>query len=345
MKIAVFILLLLFCTNAFAQSGYMKIETLRSGKDLTFPAVICTDKDVQYKINTYLQLTRLNLLIGSDKGDIFERVNETIVGRHSKLNASHFKVLCNSPKALSFVFVDTLNDNHTYTNYYNFNPQNGDLYYIEDFFGEENLARFKEIFTNIRYKNLLQLEANNYLLKADRKALEEIKTEIETDNFKTYYFYNNYLVFDNYALPKYNNQTIKYDSETLVDFNDLTYLLNDYGKAVLLGSESIKERRSVSGSQLYEGKLSDGGKFLMTILNPDAQTPEEPCLAIYTFLNYGIGTYLEGNLIDNKYYFHDINSFKFSSLSIEMKQEGDELKGTWNETITGNATTFIAKRK
>lgn len=121
--------------------------------------------------------------------------------------------------------------------YYNFNPKNGDRYFIQDFFTKEQLASLRSIITPRRIEKIKNQIHN--LKEKDHEieiqTLEEyLYSYIESDELEDFYFTNDSIFFDNENLLNKHDKFWDLDHITGFSIKEIQYLLNDFGKSAML---------------------------------------------------------------------------------------------------------------
>lgn len=145
----------LFCKEmGYAQSAF-KITKLSVIDKAHFPVIQSKNKYAADKINTLLQLFHLELLIDKKEKHIFEQVTRDFL---YGIIASEYTILTNSEHnlAVKFNMVSSGASVHTFVTYHNFNPENGDLYDLRDFFDAHNFIKFKELLNKKQTNGLLK---------------------------------------------------------------------------------------------------------------------------------------------------------------------------------------------
>ena len=140
----IILLIIIFYNPLFSQNEFLKIENI-GDKDYDFPIILSKDSLVQLKINYLIQLKELGLIIGKQKKSIAEKIAPTKESGNIGIMSIGYKILNNTNSSLSILlYIEGCGANCT-TNeqFYNFNPQNGDRFSIEDFFNKEELNKLK----------------------------------------------------------------------------------------------------------------------------------------------------------------------------------------------------------
>ena len=347
MKQYLTIILAIIWTTTTGQTNYLKIETI-SKKYFDFPVIHTADKLVQEKINVHLQLAELELIKGKETKDIFEVVSinhGTIYGGKVSIN---FYILNNTEKNLAVKFnQSSCGMTCAYWNrYYNFNPQNGDRYVLQDFFTDSNYILFKNYITPIRQqkikKQIDELKKSEEIEYETIEYLEEyLYGYIEEDDLDDFYFTSDSLFFDNYNLLHKNDKFL-YDFYHLtgIPVKDIQHLLNDFGKSALLTGENLKNFQAITEPQLYEGTIGNKSHFYLLFRN----SYENDFYGIYAYKKYGKGINLDGKLVNNRFSFteHDDNYEEIADIT--FKKDKTALTGYWQDK-KGNKLIFTAKRK
>jgi len=348
MKRYLTIILIIVCANAIGQNDYLKIEKVSKGEDFSFPVIHADVELVQEKINILLQLSELDLIKGKEEKNIFEIVRSDDVSIHAGKVYMGFHILNNTRKNLAIKFVQG-SCGMTCANwvcYYNFNPQNGDRYALQDFFTDSNFTAFKNYITPIRQQKIKK--QIDELKKTEETGFEEIKYleeylygYIEEDDLNDFYFTSDSLFFDNYNLL-YKNDKYLYDFNHLtgIPIKDIQYLLNDFGKSALLTGENLKNFQSMAEPQLYEGTIGNKSEFYLLFRNEYENNFD----GIYAYKKYGKAIDLEGKFKDSQYSFIEYNDNYEEIADITFEKDKTTLTGYW-QNRKGNKLTFTAKRK
>lgn len=225
-KIMMLVCGLMLCQSSFSQMNikiaYVDDSSEENNAYLNFPIVSCKDSLVIEKINTFLQLSELNLLKGKEKKHIFERVfheedNHSIAQGKVVMN---YDLFSNTKNNFSFRLDETYlwATTEYWRAYYNFNPQNGDIYYWQEFFDDTNRKKFIDIVSP------LLVDLVNKYMKIDTNINVE-ENDIDTINKKTSRFF-------------YNEKEIKTDSLNFVIATP-KYMLNHEGDIFLYDKDTF----------------------------------------------------------------------------------------------------------
>ena len=134
------------------KASELLIKDISKGSSYSFPIFKSEDSLTSFKINTYLQLWELNLLIEKNKAYPFSMINkdgnEELYEGFKPLSDIHYKIMENTTKMLSLKISScTSISAECWTNYYSFNPQNGDRYFLSDFVNKDDKKKFKDVIT------------------------------------------------------------------------------------------------------------------------------------------------------------------------------------------------------
>ncbi|AEK23014.1 Hypothetical protein Ccan_08960 [Capnocytophaga canimorsus Cc5] len=337
---------LFYKEKGYAQSPF-KIEKLSVIDDAEFPLIHCANKYTENKINTLLQLCKLELLIDKKEKHIFEQVTrEFMYG----LIALKYTILNNSDRNLSIKFdgVSSGASVHTFVNYYNFNPENGDRYDLRDFFDTDNFIKFKELFNQkqihlvLKQVDSLKKKKNTdtyeiYLL--EYILTEKLKKEVSFDDF---YFTEDKIFFDFENLIEKPLKRLELKTISYITIDEIKHLLNDIGKVVFITGKNLKNHRSKHGTQLYEGFIAEKYPFYFTTFPHYS--------AIYAYKKYGKGILLSfkedlsnENTRVYKEYKEEEGKYDLEA-TLTFEDKGDTLIGFWIPN-KGKKKTFWAKRK
>lgn len=257
-KIMILVCELMLCQSSFSQMS-IKIERLCTYVDdsseennayLEFPIVSCKDSLVMEKINTFLQLSELNLLKGKEKKHIFEGVFQEEDNTNSIAQGKvvmNYNILSNTKNNFSFKLDETYQGATIDTRraYYNFNPQNGDIYYWQEFFDDTNRKKFIDIVSP------LLVDLVNKYMKIDTNINVEAN-DIDTINKKESRFF-------------YNQKEIKTDSLNFVIATP-KYMLNLEGDIFLYDKDTIENPFNTPADTFYINPQLQYS-FIDTIMN------------------------------------------------------------------------------
>ncbi|MFK8272347.1 hypothetical protein [Capnocytophaga canimorsus] len=328
----IIILLFIFYHN---ENGYaqqlIKIEPVSDKyDDFEFPIISCEDKYVESKINILLQLSEIELLIDKKENNIFQRIalDSTANGK----SFMKYEVLSNFDRNVALCFDQIANSYtlHYWNQYYNFNPRNGDLYHLKDFFNTADFEAFKTFVSKQRIADFAPQITDEYQ--------KYILQYIEEDNLMDFYFNESDLFFDAYNLIHKNDKTFGFSTITKISISEITHWLNDFGKAVLIGGKDIKQYRSSNDLQLYEGTIAEKYPFYM-IFNSYR--------GIYAYKKYRKGIHLLPKEQSNdtfSFQEYDRKDDNAKDNTLTFKRNNNTLTGFWISE-TGIKKTFWAKRK
>lgn len=315
-------------TASFGQTGFLPIQNVSAGKQFSFPVVSGTPPAVPEKINAYLQLAELDLFKGREQKNIFEKVtvdNGTIYG--GKVSIA-YEVLTNTKQNLAIRLTQSSCGATCayWVRYYNFNPQNGDRYFVPDFFPAVNQDRLRQIITPRRQANIReQIEA---LVASGENAahLEEyIYESIEQDDLEDFYFTKDSIFFDNENSLSKNDKFYGLDNETGFSIAEIKHLLNAFGQSALVTGVQLAGFRSGTEPQLYEGKVGDSSAFYL-LFRHDYQNKYR---GSYAYKKYGRAIYLEGEQTGIEFSFGEKDAKHNETARIRFRKDGFALKGYW----------------
>ncbi|CAA9222506.1 MAG: hypothetical protein AVDCRST_MAG56-481 [uncultured Cytophagales bacterium] len=315
-------------TASFGQMGFLPIQNVSAGKQFRFPVVSGTPPAVPEKINAYLQLAELDLLKGSEQQHIFEKVaadNGTIYG--GKVSIA-YEVLTNTRQNLAIRLTQSSCGATCayWVRYYNFNPQNGDRYFVPDFFPAANLERLRQIITPRRQANLRKQIKALVASGEDAAHLEKyIYDYIGRDNLEDFYFTKDSIFFDNENLLSKNDKFYGLDNVTGFSVAEIKHLLNACGRSALLTGAQLAGFRSGTEPQLYEGRVGGSAAFYL-LFRHDYQNKYR---GSYAYKKYGRAIYLEGEQTGAEYSFSEKDANHDETARIQFRKDGLALKGYW----------------
>lgn len=335
-------LLLLFFTfissYAFSQGPYLSIVPISHNRVFNFPIIHAEDSLTAFKINTHLQLAELDLLKGKERGHIFEQVMIDDGRIYGGKKGIAYYTLQNTSRNLSIRFrQSSCGMTCTYwQEYYNFNPQNGDRYFLQDFFSPSQFQVFKKQLT----KNRKQ-QAISQIDPSDTYLLNDLLLSIEEDLLKNFYFSNDSIYVDGEHLLSKNAKFLGLDLITAIAISDIQLLLNDFGKSALITGEDLAQFSAQQEPQLYMGKIS--GKYDIVLLF--RHYDDSRYVGTYAYLRYGLGINLDGKLTEDRYWLSELNEdFEVISQLVFTKKNG-ELFGMWANKDCTKKLLLKAKKK
>ncbi|HAA12445.1 MAG TPA: hypothetical protein DCE41_12400 [Cytophagales bacterium] len=338
-------LLFLTCSiiPSFGQSPYLSVEEITRGERFTFPLITSDNDLVDYKINTYLQLAELELLKGHEHDHIFERValdDGTIYGGAAAID---YEILQNTHRAFS-VKLDRSSCGATcayWNKYYNFNPQNGDRYFLQDFFGEAEFEVFKKLVTDRRKATLTDdLERIELTEEVAEFVKGYVGSAIEEDDLEGFYFTKDSIYLDIFHLLGKHEKSAGLTLLTAVAISDIAPLLNAFGESALISGRHLGSYEAQQGPQLYFGTIHDQYDFVM-LIRQDGETHHH---GLYAYLKYGVGIYLDGKLQGDEYHFEEKNSQLEVTGNLSFQERGGVLTGTWTDPEATTTLTLHARR-
>ncbi|WP_172915537.1 hypothetical protein [Capnocytophaga canimorsus] len=316
--------------NGYAQQLIEIKPASEKYDDLEFPIISCEDKYVESKINILLQLSEIEILIDKKESNIFQRIelDSTANGK----SFMKYQVLSNFERNVALRFDQIANSytSHYWNQYYNFNPRNGDLYHLKDFFNTAEFQAFKTFVSKQRIADLAPQITDEYQ--------KYILQYIEEDNLMDFYFNESDLFFDAYNLIHKNDKAFGFSTITKISISEIAHWLNDFGKAVLIGGKDIKQYCSSNDLQLYEGTIAGKYPFYMVF---------NSYRGIYAYKKYRKGIHLlpkEQSKDTFSFAEYDRKDDNAKDNTLIFKRNNNTLTGFWISE-TGTKKTFWAKRK
>lgn len=325
------ILSLIIWFNSFGQENYLKIENISNKEDFNFPTIYSTDTLTSEKINIHLQLSELDLIKGKERKNIFEVVTENSEGIYGSKTSINYEILNNNERVLTLCFDESsCGMTCAYWNrYYNFNPQNGNRYFLQDFFSEPNFKKIKDLVVKERQRDF-ERQLTSLKKESQDPELDELKTDIfsriSEDDLTDFYFNKDSLFFDSWNLLDKNAKFLGFETVTGIAIKQIQNLLNDYGKAILISGQGIVNYQGTTNPQLFEGIIGKHNKIYLLFRNLYENTFE----GTYAYKKYGKAIYLgKGKFLDGTYTFEEDN-YNFKKIgTISFKQQGNTLLGYW----------------
>ena len=336
------LLLPLYSAALAAQTSFSSIQNI-SIEDFDFPVVTTANKEAGEKINIHLQLSELGLIKGYEKKNIFEKVtfnNGTIYGGKVFIT---YSVLQNTNRNLGIKFTESSCGATCayWVQYYNFNPQNGDRYFIQDFFNPEDLKRFQSIIIP-RRKEKIQKQIKELIAAGEEleHLNEYIYIAIEEDDFDDFYFTSDSIFFDNENLLNRHDKVWDLDHITGFSIGEIKHLLNPFGQSALLTGTGLESYQSTIEPQLYEGKIGSAAEFYLLFRNDY----EKSYSGTYAYKKYGKAINLYGKETNGKYELKEQNDDFDEVATITFQKEKSNLSGFWTNN-KNKKLIFTATRK
>ena len=300
---------------------YKASEEYKDNVDLVFPIISCENSKVKEKINTYIQLSELDIIKGLEKNSIFEkRFDEakfTFPGIPEGLLDLNYQLLYNAQNNFSFSLY------HIYQwatlsywiEYYNFNPQNGDRYFLKDFFDSTNFHKMKEIL----YPHFKEL------FYSDKNQCKDINTKYYLDIFlneeflfEDFYFTKDSLFLDIFNILGKNDKSCFEETRFGVPILKIKHLLNEYGIAAMISGKNLYKYSYIGGIQFYKGKVDEKYDFYLLYSLNERKTYLN---GKFIIINTGKVYNFEGSVTNNIFEFpiNEIDNRKEGSVKFEFK--------------------------
>jgi len=342
---------------SYDKSGYFDVMTVRSGADFSFPIFnLSQSRFVETKINRLLQLSEIQGLARGTSPNIFSRVkidDGTIYGGKTTLIAT---IHSNNARILSIGF-DESSCGMTcayWHRYHNFNPGNGDRIELEDLFDKKAYEVFRKLVFAKR-ESAYRKDALRNVPITERQYMLDQAVLLEDDDLSDFYVRKSFLIIDGENFLSKNNKFFGLNMHVRFHLSEFEDLLNDYGKTVFgLSNKSVRNYRSKSFPQLYEGKISDKWPIAM-VMDTDGITQAS---GVYAYLRYGIGIDLQGSVNERgEFVFNEHQLIKTrpevqwlhageyrENGTMKFRQVKEQLIGTWTNKDQSSTFPFIAKR-
>ncbi len=308
MKLKLFFTFLCFLaltSDCLCQQNYFKITKKSQGEYLNFPVINNTDSNiVAEKINAYLQISKLNLIVKSQK-EIF---NKIIPGNFdvNGITAMYYQIHSNNKRFLSLSFNEsgTFAGTHHWNENYNFNSKNGNLIHLQDIFTSKGFLNFKALSLKRRVAKFNK--EFNQLGQVEKMEYEQpTNSFINSDNLKDYYLKDSFIYINDYNLQSKNQKVLIFNLLTSYKLKEIKPFLNNYGKALFgLANDSFLNFQTNTYPQLYKGFVRDSFPIVMLLEKHN----DTEINGYYVYTKYGIGIELSGSLIGNKLSLTEKNS-------------------------------------
>lgn len=258
------------------------------------------------KINTMLQLTELSKTIHDTDKNIFSELYDTSGEVSFGVTSLGFEILTNNSKNLSIAINAEwcgASCGH-WTNYYNFNPRNGDAISLYDLIDSAKITAATDSILEKRIRHFMNQLKN--ITDEEMIDTNEVINDMNNSNL-SYFFIRNDSIFidDEECLSKFEKH-FDLDMKTVFTLEELNPWLNEYGKAVL--SDSKKEISNFRGKdfpQLFYGQMKDSLSFFFSF----RLYYEYNGSGFFAFTKDGIAHSLDGTYDNNHFELteHDIN--------------------------------------
>lgn len=322
---------LLLCTSlGAAQIGHFEIQTVRSGKYFSFPLLSRNANNlVTDRINRLLQLAELHSLAKGKSRKIFEQVRAndgSIYGGKTSVIAT---VHSNSAQVLSIGFANSSCGATCtwWTQYYTFNPGNGDRVGLIDLFTPTGFEEFS--------RRIVAKRSKKYRREVQRKVHPKFQESFlgplgcfESDELSDYYIRGRTIVIDGENCLVKSEKFAGLDMVVRFRLSEFKKYLNEYGLAVFGSTNTpVAGFRSFELPQLFQGYI-DGSIPIAMVINKDG---EETLRGMYAYLKYGGGIGLKGRHTNS-----DVSLKEYVlSDEIESRATGEIQEYIENGTIAG----------
>lgn len=297
LSVALLISLLISCNNN--QKNTIEVSSVKSGNNLSFPIISCSNTNVRENINVTLQLLELGIIKGHEQKDIFELLTNKEKRSHDTLKRMSYQILANETNNISILinryscFMGCIENLH----YYNFNPLNGDRYFVHDFFDEEYFTEFKQIITKKRIDNI-----QNQIAKIEKLGIKTgylksmVNSQIERDDLMDFYFKNDSIYFNAFNSINTIDRYLPINFLVAIPISGFEHLLNEYGTAVLKPGANLNFYRAGREPQLYHGLIDSKIPFNF-IFYPD---DEGNLIGYYALKENGKAHRVDGKFKNNQ---------------------------------------------
>lgn len=327
---------ILLINNSYG-SDYLKYNNKKARLNMNFPVFENPDQRVAVeKINKTLQLAELNLLVGYEKQDVFERTRKPFRGVLEGKVDMLPTITTNTEYLLSLHFnqSESYLTMYYWTTFYNFNPQNGDLIQLEDLFTDDGFKIFK--------KAVKRLRIATFKKHFDQKIPEELSYIIEAyekSDLRDFYIKDNAIFIDSdncfYKNHKFSGTRMVYRFE----LNQFEEYLNNYGKVLFGLANNPCHYDAYAPSclpALYKGYV---GEWPIQFYLNRPSIYSNHIRAVYVYSNYGKGIQLAGELDGNALELIERDESFDATAQISARVEGDKISGTW-QSLTDDVVSY-----
>lgn len=353
-QLNLFIICFFFTLSLLGQKGYFDIQNIVSEDEyesFSFPIVNGSNSYAVNKINNHLQLSEIEIINGKKDKTIFDWITRPQVGLYGRKTDLSYEILSNSDHNFSICFNESACGMtcHYWVSYHNFNPQNGDRYSsLRDFFNEENYKTFHAYATTKRQISISQqVREDERYSKGYEEPERELLTSIAKSDLSDFYFNNDSIFFDSSNMLHKNGPFHDLNNIIGIPIKDISYLLNDFGQAALITGKNLKNFRSKSEPQFYEGTIApDLGIYML--FQEDYKIGDEDAteyMGIYAYKKHGWGINLRGKEKNNKFDLIEWDDEFEEKASLKLTLDNNVLKGTWEDLKTNRKLSFNARRK
>ena len=328
MKNTALYILLSLTLNSVSQNKLL-IKEIEENKVFRFPIIKCLDSIVSKKINYYLQISELGLLIEKKQKTPFE--NLSFLYQNGRLNCfenMNYIIINNTANCLSLSLnIGNRNvcpNQISYYNYYNFNPKTGDRYFLKDFFSKEHFEEFQKIVTQKRIDNFHKHNLKN---SGERISCDRYFDSIRKDYLNNFYIIKDSIYFDDKYLNSFCSRDFAFNLTTSISIKSIKPLLNEYGLSALVTGKQLNKYSSEPLYQVLEGSTENGDKFHF-IISKTGYRNEYGCKTEIAPSNF---TYIYGFLNENNLTLseRDLNNNIISNIQINISTT--PLSGIWTK--------------
>ncbi|MBQ9312610.1 MAG: hypothetical protein IJ213_06140 [Bacteroidales bacterium] len=253
--------------------NHIKVHTITKDgieKDgIEIPIAQCENKTVETKINTYIQLNELHNIYLNNDSTLFDKVCFYDGDYHFGMRTDIFyHEHRNDELCWSFDLLETQNPytGNYVNNYYNFNPQTGDIYLCKDFIDSSKLDSFIEFVYGEICKQLgpeFMGDTNYYKENyPDSVTFCDIMLSRGKKYILNYYYFTENDIYFDVAPLLFKNDLLEIGgTEVSLPIDSIKQYLNDLGYKILVNKTINREPIQRFENKLYEAERKNGEIF------------------------------------------------------------------------------------
>lgn len=231
-RLILLFLLLAYTFSVEAQKGYFNLkEITKDSSFLSFPVFSrARDSLTAQKINTLLQLSELELIIGQQKNNIFENIIADTEKSGKWMIC--YQIYSNSPKVLSIQFSEAFCGAgcNTGISCYNFSSVNGYLIHLKDIFTDDGYTIIKN---KISEKRIAKFKKD--LIKIDSIQRNDLLTVLDCykdDALRDYYIQSSSIIINSENCLDKNAKNFDINTLTQLTLPEFKEYLTEYRQKV-----------------------------------------------------------------------------------------------------------------
>ncbi len=325
-------------------------------QEYKFPSVQSNDKKIAEKINTWLQLTHLEIVPGMFKKHPFEKIAFDSTDCCASVDFykwDKFSVKTDKILSLAVHGIGTGAYSEDFVHFENFDLTTGNPIVVSDLFSQDGLRNIGEVLdlkVRREIRNFLvelKNNVNDKTLSDEHRELSQHQIDLYEDcldhkiwgNIRMYemYFSADSIYFErgrcsNHAMRAMDDLYTFKNSFKITQIQDL---LSDYGKFLLLPDSKKVEYKSSPQGKVYKGTIN---KSRVTALVPNIDTDDHSLNIYYWYDRYRIPIEWSGKLVNDEFILSEGEYEEVPNWSplatINAKWSNGKIIGTWTNTKT-----------